>query len=210
MTKTLTKTTLAALALGMAVPAMAQSNTGNFDVTLTVTAPSDPTLALLGLDAIPLGEVAQADLTSMPLTFANDYFCIVGENLPSGLPEVSGVPTVYITLSQSGVFNADIGDGFALVGPSRSGTASGYAQLPLELKVASYARSSVEPGLTRGQKVPVSAVGLGGQASCNNSSTQNGPSATKPVIYARRLASADNTNPGGAYSATITAVLSVN
>lgn len=57
MTKTLTKTTLAILALGMAVPAMAQDS-GTFDVSLNVIDPAIPTLTVTGLDDVILGSIA--------------------------------------------------------------------------------------------------------------------------------------------------------
>ena len=204
----------AAAALALAVPgsAMAASDgtpgatsTGNFQVSMTVVgAPGGPSIRISELDDFALGLVT-LDLTIDGIaTF--EWFCLTR----SGTGELSP----RITFSQPGVstFNSDIGSNFALVGPARAGTASGFAQAPFEVLFAGggngqwaqvMSREVAHTGLiptgeTCNAAVPTAYVNLDGSIG-----------APRPMVGIRRLA-ADFSSPDGSYSANILVTVAAN
>jgi hypothetical protein len=112
MTKTLTKTTLAALAalaLGMAAPAMAATDgtpgvtsVGKFDVSLNLNAPPAPVVQVYGIEDIAMGTFELNPTSSTTIPDQNMYFCVSN----------SAGPNVIITVSQNGHSGA-----FKLAGP---------------------------------------------------------------------------------------------
>ena len=124
------------LFLGLSGAAMAASDgapgatsTGDFQVSMTVVgAPGGPSIRISEPDDFALGLVT-SDLTIDGIA-RFEWFCLTR----SGTGELSP----RITFSQPGVstFNSDIGSNFALVGPVRAGTASGFAQAPFEVLFA--------------------------------------------------------------------------
>lgn len=83
MTKTITKTTLAALALGAAMPAMAATDgspgatsTGSFDMAITINPPAASTVHIIGLDDVDFGSVTTSNTGTTPVATLNRKFCL--------------------------------------------------------------------------------------------------------------------------------------
>jgi hypothetical protein len=208
----------AAAALALVVPgsAMAASDgtpgatsTGNFQVSMTVvSAAGGPSVQVSELDDFDLGGlVTQSDLTFTPFAGYVQPFCLTRSGTGSVSPR--------ITFSQPGVgtFNSDIGSNFALVGPARAGTASGFAQVPIEVQISDSWTNGVLMAMARGLP-SAGPIGTGETCGAPGSSvygTSSGVSgATKPMIGVSRLAAADASNPTGAYSATIVVTVTAN
>jgi hypothetical protein len=207
----------AAAALALVVPgsAMAASDgtpgatsTGNFQVSMTVvSAAGGPSVQVSELDDFVLGSLTQTDL-NVPQSVGAERFCVTRSGTGSVSPR--------ITFSQPGVgtFNSDIGSNFALVGPARAGTTSGYAMVPIEVQISDSWTLGTLMAMARGVPSP-SPITTGetctGGASSSVYGTSSGVSgATKPMIGIRRLAVADANNPTGAYSAFIVVTVTAN
>lgn len=202
--KTALKSTLATLALGLALgaamPANAQNNSDNFDVTLTVTAPDLPIITISDLADRPLGTIARADLTSPGPQLESLPFCVVNTGGPAS-PKV--------TFRQIGaIFNSDIGNNFALIGPARPDTNSGLAQVPFAIRVTSNLGASTW-NVVRDQLSPFP---MTTGTECQSGSIVYGPGAgaLKPMIGIQRLAASDALNPAGPYIATIEVIVSTD
>ena len=202
MTKTITKTTLAALALGLSAPAMAQSNTGNFDVTLTVTAPQQPTISISGLETKTFGNVTQADLLDNPSPESPaTRFCVEVSN-PGNL---SISPK--IKFEQVGVtYNENITNRFALVGPAMSGTSSGNSQIPFTPNYAPGLNGSYTNDYYRDTGWREVSYG----SSCGSSPTNYPDGAEKPYLWVKRWAMPDGNTMPGAYQAIILVTVATN
>lgn len=201
------KTASGALALMLCTPGMAwgaseglagATSTGTFDATLTVTEPAGlGTVRLVGLEDHPFGSFAKADLVNAGTVSANDYYCL--DRTGSG-------GQLSIKFEQTGVstFNADIGTNFALVGPARTGTASGNAQIPFKITHLLPFSTIV---VVRGTAIATSDSPLTSGA-CTGATFNT--STTRPSFTVQRLAAADGNNPADPqYSATIQVTIGV-
>jgi hypothetical protein len=207
----------AATALALVVPgsAMAASDgtpgatsTGNFQVSMTVvSAAGGPSVQVRELFDVAIGSVMQSDLTGATFSFGQP-FCVTR----SGTGEISP----RITFSQPGVgtFNSDIESNFALVGPARADTASGFAQVPIEVQLRDSWTNGLHLPMARGAP-SAGLITTGETCSWGAFSGIYGNSdgtigANKPGVSVRLLSAADASNPTGTYSATILVTVTAN
>lgn len=204
----------AALALAIGIPGAAQAadgqpgatSTGSFEVGMTVTAPQAPTLQVLGLHDASFGTITQADLTAAPTYPVEEApFCVKLTNAAN----VIVVPLISFSQPSVTVFNSDLGQNFALVGPARAGTASGNAQIPFRISYESNGFSQTYVEWDRRFAGNESSVNVGDFCTGQNGSFYGttaegvGIGRSKPVYGIRRLNAADGNNPAGLYHATI-------
>ncbi|MCA3719924.1 MAG: hypothetical protein INE98_02475 [Phenylobacterium sp.] len=185
------------------------TSTGNFQVSMTVvSAAGGPSVQVSELDDFDLGGlVTQSDLTFTAFDGYVQPFCLTRSGTGSVSPR--------ITFSQPGVgtFNSDIGSHFALVGPARAGTASGFAQVPIVVSISDPWTDGVEVmarGLPSTRPITTGETCTGGGHHSVYGTSSGAPGAPKPMIGIRRLAAADASNPTGAYSATIVVTVTAN
>jgi hypothetical protein len=200
----LAATTLAAPGVALAATdgTAGATSTGTLQATMTVTAPTQPTIVITELEDVALGIFSQSSLTTAGNIFTGspNFFCVSVIN-PDGF---SLAPN--ITFSQpSLVANADIGTDFALEGPALAGTASGKAQVPLQL---TFVDDSLGQTVVRNQAISGLVTGTCGVGNGTSLYADSGHS--KPRVAFKRLASANATNPAGSYTATISITVAPN
>ncbi len=194
----------AAMALALAMSGLAQAatdgtlgatSTATFNASMAVTDPTQPSVQISQLQDWSLGTFTKDELTTAQIGFTDGgYFCVAANNL-SAAKIVFDQPNV--------IFNTDIGAELALVGPIRSGTNSGNAQVPLRLWIATDPSTGSEASVLRNNDYFILGNSLTTEA-CGGFGTPSYPSGlTKPYIRAQRLGAADALNPAGSYSATI-------
>ena len=182
MTKTITKATLAALALGLSVPAMAATDgspgatsTGSFTTSLTVLAPANNDVHVLGRQDYAFGTV-QSTNANVAISKMIDFVCFNRSTAGSN---------IRVTVSQNGTsagsaFNMNDGAGHSLgltveiLGPTGNGGTSVSNGVPYTTvpSGAGCTASTNNPAIAHQLNLTPNAIPAGGGAAIGALSAQ--------------------------------------
>jgi hypothetical protein len=189
MTKTLTKTTLALLALGMAVPAMAATDgglgatsTGTMTVSAQVNPPAAETVHIFALEDLILAPINRVAGQQTSSTSTDTRFC------------THATSTAFLSVTQAG--GASPNGGFSLNGAGGK-SLDAYFRLP-------HAYNS-SPQTAHGFKIQLSGTDINNACTAGN----KGSNGTLMSFYTTAIP-ADSTIADGALSQTFTLTMSVN